>query len=543
MENISKAIKALFVKMSGDEILKYAGFISLDKKEHIEEGYNRLDAHIPESIVVNKLLHVDFESTIDQLNIVHQILQDKWVVKDKSNMSLQFRNNDSVFNVLLHFASKCLIVKDGEPLCLYRTLLRWHMITELVGEDLLTTAFVASYDIKLKKRRNTFDWNAYLGHDCKELNYIFEKPMAELHMHLKGSSYNFDLSWSCLMNHIGNMQSRFETDHPLHQYIDPDKTLYEKVRRAAAIRYYLAVAVGCVDDELSLAQLHYFLNNELDVKNLSFRMEERRTRKEIGVEDIDILERIDESRKKTKMFTREKFEQAKSTQHFNDQLADNDIIDYIPVLHYENEPVENKALAPERAFMYSVFSAIYGGKEETDDIATLFYAYLAYKTYFRNEIIQLNERVGFANFASYEERLTTSSRIIIICFIKLQLKAFWKKEETDLLKQGLCQKILKRVLLNHLLTIVKKSITRSIKAIILLFFISSNKEMSQEERISIAITTCGMKSRNKHMLSISSEVIGKIGRVTTWWERSLVWMPQIPKCSVGQRYMHRLSDS
>lgn len=406
MENISKAIKALFVKMSGDEILKYAGFISLDKKEHIEEGYNRLDAHIPESIVVNKLLHVDFESTIDQLNIVHQILQDKWVVKDKSNMSLQFRDHDSVFNVLLHFASKCLIVKDGEPLCLYRTLLRWHMITELVGEDLLTTAFVASYDIKLKKRRNTFDWNAYLGHDCKELNYIFEKPMAELHMHLKGSSYNFDLSWSCLMNHIGNMQSCFETDHPLHQYIDPDKTLYEKVRRAAAIRYYLAVAVGCVDDELSLAQLHYFLNNELDVKNLSFRMEERRTRKEIGVEDIDILERIDESRKKTKMFTREKFEQAKSTQHFNDQLADNDIIDYIPVLHYENEPVENKALAPERAFMYSVFSAIYGGKEETDDIATLFYAYLAYKTYFRNEIIQLNERVGFANFASYEERKT-----------------------------------------------------------------------------------------------------------------------------------------
>ena len=27
MENISKTIKALFVKMSGDEILKYAGFL------------------------------------------------------------------------------------------------------------------------------------------------------------------------------------------------------------------------------------------------------------------------------------------------------------------------------------------------------------------------------------------------------------------------------------------------------------------------------------------------------------------------------------
>ena len=43
MENISKAIKALFVKMSGDEILKYAGFLSLDKKDHIENDYQRLD--------------------------------------------------------------------------------------------------------------------------------------------------------------------------------------------------------------------------------------------------------------------------------------------------------------------------------------------------------------------------------------------------------------------------------------------------------------------------------------------------------------------
>ena len=394
--------------MSGDEILKYAGFLPLDKKGHLENDYQRLDAHIPESIVVNKLLQVDFESTIDQLNIVHQIIQDKWVIKDKSNLDLKFRNSDSVFNALLHFASKCLVVKDGEPLCQYRTLLRWHLIAEQVGEDLLTTAFIASHDIKRKKRRSTFDWSAYLGHDCKELNYIFEKPMAELHMHLKGSSYNFDLSWSCLMNHIGIMQSRFESEHPLHPYIDPDKTLYEKVRRAAAIRYYLAVAVGCVKDDLSLAQLYSFLNDKVDEKNLSKKKEEREIRKnELGIKkEVDILEKIDKSREKTKRFTKEKFEQAKINQHFSDQLTDNDIIDYIPVLHYESEPIENKVLAPERALMYSVFSAIYGGNEESSDIATLFYAYLAYKTYFRNAIIQLNERVGFANFASYEERKT-----------------------------------------------------------------------------------------------------------------------------------------
>ena len=64
------------------------------------------------------------------------------------------------------------------------------------------------------------------------------------------------------------------------------------------------------------------------------------------------------------------------------------------------------SLRPQGLSAAPVFSAIYGGNDESSDIATLFYAYLAYKTYFRNAIIQLNERGGFANFASYEERKT-----------------------------------------------------------------------------------------------------------------------------------------
>lgn len=399
MENISKAIKALFVKVGGDDILEHAGFLLSDKNESHKEDFQRIDAHMPESVIINKLLQVDSESTIDQLNIVHQIIQDKWVVKDKSNMGLKFRDSDSVFNVLLHFASKCLVVADGEPLCLYRTLLRWHIITRLVGEDLLTTAFIASHDRKLEKKRNTFDWSAYLGHDCKELNYILKKPMAELHMHLKGSSYNFDLSWSCLMNHIGIMQKNFDVEHPLHQYIDPDKTLYEKIRRAAAIRYYLAVAVGCVKDSLSSSQLYCFLNKKQPEKIYDDEDtdEIKKMKKECYA---DILTHIDESRERAKK------SMLSAAQQFTEQLTGDDIIDYIPVLHYEGEPIENKALAPERTFMYSVFSAIYDGNEETDDIATLFYAYLAYKNSFRTEIVQMNERVGFANFASYEERKT-----------------------------------------------------------------------------------------------------------------------------------------
>ena len=399
MENISKAIKALFVKIEGDVVLKNAGFLPFERDERKES--RRIDADSQESTIVNRLLKVDHESTIDQLNILAQIILDKWIVKDKSCLTLKFRETDSVFNVLLHFASRCLMVKDGEPLCFYRSLLRWHLITASVGEDLLTTSFLASHDSVLQKGRSVFDWNAYIGHDCKELNHIMQKPMAELHMHLKGSSYNFDLSWLCLMNHIGRMQDKFEIEHPLHQYRDPENTLYEKVRRAAAIRFYLAGAVGLIDKGISTSQL-------VDVFSSVQNKDQLEKRKELGIEEIDLQELIDRKRKQVQKITKEKFsEMIVASEHSAELLIDEDIIDYIPVLHYEGEPIANKALAPERSFMYAVFRAIYdGGKEETEDIATLFYAYIAYKNYFRNEILQLNDRVGFANFANYEERKT-----------------------------------------------------------------------------------------------------------------------------------------
>ena len=148
--------------------------------------------------------------------------------------------------------------------------------------------------------------------------------------------------------------------------------------------------------------MHELLKNDIE------ELKKKKTAKELkGVPIIDIQSLIDECRKRTQNSTKEKFEIIRNSQNFKDKLENNDIVDYIPVSHYGNELVENKALAPERAFMYAVFRKIYGGSvEDTEDIATLFYAYLLYKNYFRNEILQLNERVGFANFASYEERKT-----------------------------------------------------------------------------------------------------------------------------------------
>lgn len=400
MDNLSKVIKALFIKINGDDILEKAGFYHKDNKSNAEISH--LDSEIQESELINKLLQVDNDSTIDQLSMLGQTVQFKWMASDDSCISMKFHKSDSIYNILLHFSSKCLIEKDSVPLCRYKDLLKWHMLTTLIGEDLLTVAFLASKDSHLNKERKNFDWNAFIGHTCKELNQLFEKPMVELHMHLKGSSYNVDLSWICMMNHIGIMQKCFEEKHSYQKFKTPDKKLYEKMKRAAAIRYYLAGAVGCIPQDYTSSQLNFDLKNgnreELKDKDKGLYDELKKN---------CLQDYINKRRKRAQELSKEQFNILKEKQHFEDELKEEDVVDYIQVSHYGKEPIENKVLGSERKFMYSVFKVIYeDDKNERSDIATLFYAYLAYKNYFRNEVLQLNERVGFANFASYEERKT-----------------------------------------------------------------------------------------------------------------------------------------
>ena len=388
------------------------GFWNLEEKE--SATLSHLDTDIMEASIVNRLLKVNSSSTIDQLSMLGQIVQSKWMEQDRTCMTLQFHQDSSVFNILLHFASKCLVIKDREPLCQYHCLLRWHMLTTMVGEDLLTTSFLASRDIKMKYERQSFDWPAFIEHNSKELKNLFEKPMSELHMHLNGSSYNFDLSWQYLMNNVCRMRKNFEMEHSYQKYKESDKDLFEKMKRAAFIRYYLAGAVGCIPQSVTLKQFYdaLFPDKELFEKYKQIVTEsnndaDKKCLEEYFKERIDIQECIDKRRTFNQEQSLHEFDSLKLKQNFDDELRADDVLDYIYVSHYSPEPIENKVLASERKFMYMVFKAIYkGDKNNRSDIATLFYAYLLYKSYFRYEILQLNERVGFANFATYEEKKT-----------------------------------------------------------------------------------------------------------------------------------------
>lgn len=378
MENISTSIQAIFGKIDGDTILQHAQYIlaSSQLKESEVQLPMHLDSKIPESILVNRLMKVDETHTIDQIIMLAQVVIQQWLAPDNKCQAYQFCKQSSIFNIILHFSIRCLRIVDGDPVCRYNQLLRWHTLTTKLGEDLFTTSFIAAHGVNLQnEERNVFDWPAYLTHDCKEVNAIIDRGMADLHMHLKGSSWNFDISWLCIMNHVGEMQQMFANSLKMQKFEESDRKFYEKMKRATAIRLYLAGVVGCISPVVTFAQLLDILNQ--DISN------EKRNGNKMPDTKIDLQDILDKCR------------------------VEESELDYIHNGNNLSQWEENKVIASERKFMYKVYVQIYkegGDEKQKSQIATLFYAYLTYKVAFRSYLLQLNDRVGFANFSFYEKR-------------------------------------------------------------------------------------------------------------------------------------------
>lgn len=393
MENLSMALRAMFSEMNGDDILK-----SLDISKNIDPKH--LDAECEESDIMKLLLSEDNNNySLDQLTMISQIVQGKWMVADIDCLPLRFHKGDSVFNMLLYFAAQNLLVKDGDPVCRYRSLLRWHGLTVQLGEDLFTTAFLASHDLVNGYERKCFDWAAYLGHDCKELNVLFKKPMAELHMHLKGSSYNVDISWICLMNNVMSMRSIFDEVALNKKDTQWDLKLYEKVYKASVIRYYLAGVVECHNNPITKAEMLDYLEGK------------KPGQKGDNVPTFDTLVQYSHKRAEENAM---RYKVAKI------DVEKGMLLDYIPVEYYHKYPLPTLVMASERKMMYECFHKIYSNDYSDSDFPTLFYAYLTYKDQFRHAILQLNARVGFKNFANYEE---LKSKFILKKFYPLLYKA------------------------------------------------------------------------------------------------------------------------
>ncbi len=112
-----------------------------------------------------------------------------------------------VFEVLNKFNT--LILKEVEeiPVCRYRYLLKWRMVSFELEEELFTTSFLAWKDwAGNRSMRTDFGWKYIINSDNVELNNIMNRGLVDNHYHLKGSAPYFYMSWINLMNQVNNQR-------------------------------------------------------------------------------------------------------------------------------------------------------------------------------------------------------------------------------------------------------------------------------------------------------------------------------------------------
>lgn len=375
MDNIRKSIEILFKKESPERILN--DYFSIRKDDH-SKGIDR-DYFKSLFSYENPLYYND-----DEIDNVADIMETNWMVQSEC------KKDNTVFNILVKFTREVLREINGEPHCKYKRLLKWRELSYQLGEDLLTTSFFAYNDLISNRKRDHFAWKPVVSTDNQTLKEMFKKGVAENHFHMKGSSPHFQLSWVSLMNKPfgrGEEFRRLEKElrrTPLshHSFIEGRSSLELLIKKASYIRYYLFCKINDKNKKkVREVNLKYML---LSKTSIEFDFEGIELKK-----DINYL----------------KHEYGK---RFGEEIPDYCILKYISKINYNLEHQNyngNLLLYGERRFLYDCFKEIFRGKNgELSNCKDLFYVYLIIKQQFRDELIQINRRVGFNNFSKYQDR-------------------------------------------------------------------------------------------------------------------------------------------
>lgn len=383
METLRQTIKTLFMLQKSETVIR-------ELFREYQSGH--LDTQVDRNWFVRAYLDdISPIRTKDQVESIFDLLQTKWMEKEGELTSFSFSSSPTIFNSLLHFTVNILREQVYKPVCRYEDLLRWHDLSSQLGEDLFTTPYLAAKDLKRGVQRKFFNWKDIIDHDNAALNNIFQKRMIDLHYHLYGSIFVFDLNWLSLMNDVNDRKDCFLK---LHDYLnevhlvqvgEKVTSLYNRVMKAAAIRLLL----------------FWYLDEGVEPDAMS---ELRTTVFNICKVDEDLL--IDTQRLKVASLLNST--RSLKGYVYSDANQHNAILDYA-ISHdmMGNKPDEQEylysVLSGERHLMYRMFQKVFSGESDAT-MATLFYAYLLIKGEFRSEIIQLNDSVGFANFSDYQDR-------------------------------------------------------------------------------------------------------------------------------------------
>lgn len=371
MDNLRRAIKAIFSNNSIDRVLES---ISTPPFKSITEQY-------PLALFLENAGTYFSHYSLNEITNVFSKLEEDWFFDAYSSN----RNSRSIFNLLIHFNKQVITENSSEPFIQYKHLLRWREMSFDLGEDIFTISYFAFMDNRSGRKRDFFSWRAVAFTTNNRLKGILNKGIAENHFHLKGSGPVFDIAWISLMNSICGRKQEFlklkkeSRLFPINEIsftgtgIDIEVLIY----KAAYIRSTLFNVLNNNNTGLNHEYLKYCSS-----LNESFEL----------VLDLNKIQ-CDISASKELYGYKFKF---KDSSVVADYAITSDIHEY----NFQGCIL----LSGERKFLYDCFTAIFSGDELFDKLKDAFFSYLLIKNNLRKELIQINTKIGFANFSAYQDR-------------------------------------------------------------------------------------------------------------------------------------------
>jgi len=302
----------------------------------------------------------------------------KYMIADNSVLK------QSVFNMIPQYAADILVLHRDIPCCKYLEMLNWRSISLRLGQNLLILPHLAYEDWKKRRTRDFFAWNSIIGTDNVRLHHMLEKGLAENHYHLYGSTQSFPLSWGCMMNHPGKIPEFFKAENA-------GRHMMENLNGN--------ITLGVLDNQLDWIQRLYiacWIRKDL-FRRLKVKEDKSIKTELLNFIDFPDLNDLENDVNTLRYSYGRRFEQP----GVKGQVC----LDYA-IENYGNDWREfefNRFLTGERKFLYDCFYSCFSGdfqKEEQDAL----YLYLLIKAQFRSELIQVNQRTGFRNFAEYQDR-------------------------------------------------------------------------------------------------------------------------------------------
>lgn len=294
----------------------------------------------------------------------------------------------SIFFLLPQYTKDVLVVDGKTPYCKYMELLNWRKVSLRLGQGMLLTAHLAYIDWKCGSRRDFFAWNSIIESDNVRLGNMLKKGVAENHFHLYGSTQSFLLAWVSLMNHPDKIARYFKTQ-------EAGTRMRENLNEN--------ITLGVLDNQMEWTKRFYiaaWIRKEL-FQRLNASSEKL---SESGEKLVQFMQFMDVPGMTDEIKTLRYLYGVKVRQPSARQNA---VLDYAMTLEGNDWSGYgyNRLFTGERRFLYDCFYYCYNAGF-TDVEQDMFYIYLLIKAQFRSELIQVNQKVGFKNFSTYQDRKT-----------------------------------------------------------------------------------------------------------------------------------------